>query len=46
MDGQVTQTAESAELVTARWEVLFSSAGPETSEDIVVLAVRVPGHAG
>ena len=46
MDGQVTETGEGAELVTTRREVLFSSAGRETDEDIVVLAVRAPGHAG
>ena len=46
MDGQVTETGESAELVTTRRQVLFSSAGRETGEDIVALAVRVPGHAG
>jgi hypothetical protein len=28
MDGQVTETGESAELVTARWQVLFTAAGP------------------
>ncbi len=46
MDGQVTGTGERAELVTTRREVLCSSAGRETDERIVVLAVRVPGHAG
>lgn len=45
MDDQVTETGESAELVATRREVLFSPAGRETDEDIV-LAVRVPGHAG
>ena len=45
MDSQVTETGGSAELVTARWEVLFP-AGRETDGDLVVLAVRIPGRAG
>ena len=46
MDGQVTETGECGQLVSARWEVLFSPAGRETDGDIVVLAVRIPGRAG
>ena len=54
MDGEVAGTGKGTELVSTRWEVLFSPArrsvrrpvGLSAADDIVMLAVRVPGRAG